>query len=259
MLISARILAVFVVFACSGAVAADKIISTGLCVDQWLLAMTSSGQIAGLSPLAADENVSWQWQKARVIKQIAPDIEAIMAAQPDLVVFDAYGQRQLEEKIKSYGVATYRLHEITDLRQLPALADEIARKTGSKDNAQAQLLQQLADIQPCVECRAAILLWDGNYASGNKGVIGGLLRRAGYAIMEQQDQRMGLEKILLSANSLDAHIIRAENYGGLPSMAEERSAHPVFASLPEKKIDARTIICAGPSTPAALEVLRESN
>lgn len=251
-----RLLAVFMMVG-SSAIAADapqRIVSMSLCADQWLLALAKPEQIAALSPLAADEHISWQWQRAVALNHVAPNAEAIMALKPDLVVFDSSSSAILEQKIKSYGIATYRLPEAKTMADLSTITTDFAAAIGADSSKMEADFSALAEKSECHDCKPAALLWDGNYAGGS-GVIADLFSRAGFRLIGAG--WMDAEKIAYLHKRDGAIIIRADNYGDMPSVAEERGK--LVSNIPTMKIDARKIICSGPSLLSAWSEISEAH
>ena len=75
-----------VVSSAAAAHAPQRVVSFNLCADQLVVALADPQQIAGLSPYAAEPNLSVVAEQARAFRRLDWQAEATIALQPDLVL-----------------------------------------------------------------------------------------------------------------------------------------------------------------------------
>ena len=63
-----------------------RIVSFNICADQLVVALADPGQVAGLSPYAADPTLSAVAEEARAFRRIAWHAESTIPLDPDLVL-----------------------------------------------------------------------------------------------------------------------------------------------------------------------------
>jgi iron complex transport system substrate-binding protein len=84
--------------------APQKIVSLNLCTDQLLMLLADSKQIASLSKIVDDPNVSFLAEKSAEFKKNRGDAEEIFVNNPDLVVAGVYTEKATIQILQSLGV-----------------------------------------------------------------------------------------------------------------------------------------------------------
>ncbi len=84
--------------------APQKIVSLNLCTDQLLMLLADPKQIASLSKIVDDPNVSFLAEKSAEFKKNRGDAEEIFMNSPDLVVAGVYTEKATVQILQSLGV-----------------------------------------------------------------------------------------------------------------------------------------------------------
>ena len=84
--------------------APQKIVSLNLCTDQLLMLLADPDQIASLSKIVDDPNVSFLAEKSAEFKKNRGDAEEIFMNSPDLVVAGVYTEKATVQILQSLGV-----------------------------------------------------------------------------------------------------------------------------------------------------------
>lgn len=89
--------------------AAQRVVSTGVCADQWLLALADPQQIAGVSRMASRSDISAYATEARGHEVHNGSAEQIIRLEPDLVIADAYTRRATIAALERLHIPVLRL------------------------------------------------------------------------------------------------------------------------------------------------------
>ena len=84
--------------------APQKIVSLNLCTDQLLMLLADPDQIASLSKIVDDPNVSFLAEKSAEFKKNRGDAEEIFMNSPDLVVAGVYTEKATVQILQLLGV-----------------------------------------------------------------------------------------------------------------------------------------------------------
>jgi len=163
---------------------AMRAVSTGVCADQWLLALAERDQIAGVSRQAPRSSFSAYAAEAQDIPVHNGSAEEIMALNPDLVLADAFTRRATINTLKRLGLNVVKLPASESLDQWPQMLSDASKALGREEQAallQRQLQHEWKQLQAPtrgVQPLAAIYRPNG-YSSGLKTLPDDTLKRLG--------------------------------------------------------------------------------
>src|SRR3954470_16520954 len=95
--------------------APKRVVSFNQCGDQLVVALADPGQIAGLSPYAADRSLSVVADKARAFPRLEWQAESTIALGPDLVLIGQNDRPMTKHILRAQGLRLYEIALIADL------------------------------------------------------------------------------------------------------------------------------------------------
>ncbi|WP_372841862.1 ABC transporter substrate-binding protein [Phaeovulum sp.] len=228
-----------------------------LCADQLLLLIADPEQIAALSPLATNPEMSALAPLAEGIAQTTGGAEDIVSRRPDLVLADVWSNPGTLAMLERLGLRVEQFSPGVSVQDIRAKITRMGAVLGREARA-AELLAEfdatLAAIEtPAQPPRAAI--WGaGGYGYGAATLEGQILALAGFENIVagpglDWGGKLDLERLLVLAPDL---VI-----AGAPgaSRAEEILAHPALAGFRvERNLHDARWVCAAP---AMLEAVAE--
>jgi iron complex transport system substrate-binding protein len=241
-----------------------RVVSFNQCGDQLVLALADSGQIAGLSPYAADPTLSAVAEKAKAYPRLDWQAESTIALQPDLVLIGQNDRPITKHILRAQGLRLYEIALISDLDAARSQITEVATALGHPDRGE----KLLADLDaararlhaaPKPPFMSALLVNRGGYTAGTHSLAAALLAEAGLKPPPGAPLGYGgylpLEKLLM----LRPDVIVLNN---LPTQSDEGSynlSHPALAALypPQRRIilPPRYTICGGAALVEAFDYL----
>ena len=93
-----------------------RVVSLDMCADQYVLGLAARPQIAALSPRAMAPE-SYFRLRARGIKQVRAEAEAILSLHPDLVIRQWGGDARLLDRLEKNHIATVQLQNLDRIEQ----------------------------------------------------------------------------------------------------------------------------------------------
>ena len=237
----------------------QKIVSLNLCTDQLLMLLADPNQIASLSKIVDDPNVSFLAKKAAEFRKNRGDAEEIFMNSPDLVVAGVYTEKATVQILQSLGVRVeiFPIEQnfddiVENIRKMGLLVGHAdrAKRMINDFNIRLEELRSGTTERP----RAAIYSANG-YTTGTDTMSGQILKTAGFQnITEEVGMSFGgtlpLETLVMLQPDF---VITGKAYPG-HSRSEEILKHP--ALRPFKGItqtDAKWIC----GTPAVLDAVAE--
>ena len=239
--------------------APQKIVSLNLCTDQLLMLLADPNQIASLSKIVDDQNVSFFAEKSVEFRKNRGDAEEIFVDSPDLVVAGVYTEKATVQILQSLGVRVeiFPIEQnfddiIQNIRKMGLLVGHSDRSERMIDDFNVRLAELRSGITE--RPRAAIYSANG-YTTGTDTMSGQILKTAGFQnITEEVGMSFGgtlpLETLVMLQPDF---VITGKAYPG-HSRSEEILKHP--ALRPFKGItqtDAKWIC----GTPAVLDAVAE--
>lgn len=251
--------ALALLLAAPAAAAPQRVVSINLCADQLLVALAEPGQIAALSPLAADPALSAVAGRVGAIPRIRPGAEAVLAQSPDLVLAGAWGGREAELVLRGRGVAVLRLPLAEDFAAIRAQIRQVGAALGQERRATAVLAEidaGLSAIAPHPP-RSALVWQAGGFTPGRGTLADAVLAAAGLqnAAPFAGYGTIRLERLLAAPPTL--LVLPARLQGAGASLSEALLSHPALAAIPVRRIEPAWLACGGPETWRAARALAQ--
>ena len=239
--------------------APQKIVSLNLCTDQLLMLLADPNQIASLSKIVGDPNVSFLSEKSAAFKKNRGDAEEIFINSPDLVVAGVYTEKATVQILQSLGVRVEIFPIEQNFDDIVKNIKKMGLLIGHSDRAKRMIDDfnfRLEELRSGITERPRAAIYSANgYTTGTETLSGQILKTAGFRnITEEVGMSFGgtlpLETLIMLKPDL---VITGKAYPG-HSRSEEILTHPVLR--PFKTItqtDAKWIC----GTPAVLDAVEE--
>jgi iron complex transport system substrate-binding protein len=244
-----------------------RVVSFNLCADQIVVALADPGQIAGLSPYAADPALSVVAEKARAFRRLDWQAEAIIALRPDAVFIGPNDRSVTRRMLAAQGLRVVETGFVTDLDsardQIRRMAEILGhpargeRLVAALDAARARLA-----AAPRLRHATALVIERGGYTQGPSSLAAMLLTEAGLKPPAGAPAGYGgfipLEKLLM----LRPDIVFLKDPPAAPSdQGALYLTHPAIRALypAERRValPTRYTMCGGPALVAAFDYLAE--
>jgi iron complex transport system substrate-binding protein len=241
-----------------------RVVSLNLCADQLLLALADPAQIASVTFLARDPELSFLAAEAASVPFNGGSGEAILLGGADLVLVGAYDGRARRDLLARQGVPTLQLKPWRDLEHGRAQIRAVAARLGHPERGErllAAIDAALAGAKDAASApRTVLVLNRRGWVPGVESVVGDVLRQAGLTLAQE---RLGLAGGGLARLE---HLVSAPpDYAvmGDFDLGDDQGAaflaHPALRSAlpPERRLrlPGRLTLCEGPSTPALIDHL----
>ena len=236
----------------------ERIVSLNLCTDQ-MLVLLAPEKVVGLTPLARDPAISFVAAQAARLPVLRPSAETVLAHAPDLVLAARYGAQTTLALLERSGVRVVRADLPDDFPGIRAETRRLAALLGVSARGEALLAEMDARLaapphrflQDVGVPAPTALIWGARgYASGPGTLGDAVLRAAGYADIGRGG-RLGLEALL--AHRPDLLVV--PDAPRFPSLATDLLDHPATAGIPRRAVPPALLICAGPFTARAVQML----
>ena len=213
-----------------------------ICVqgDQLLVQLVPRERIAAVSALAADPDISPQWEKARGIPVTKGSAEELVKLKPDLVLAGAYTTRVTVAALKQLGVRVLELGVANDFDELRAQIRQVAQSLGEEARGEELVsamdtrLARLSVGRPPISTRpTALFYFQDGFVPGAHTFANAILEAAGFrnlggtfslgvgASASTETVIMARPQYLILARYLEAN----------PTLTQVSQTQPLFAKL----------------------------
>ena len=249
----------------------DRVVSLNLCADQ-LLVLLAPERVAALSTLSRDPALSHVAPRAAALPQVRADAEAVLRLRPGLVLAGRYGAQATVSLLERRGVPVLRLDLPAGFDAIRAQVHEVAAALGVPERGEALVRDMDARLAALPHGRSPpaslaadasavsappaytpprALLWGARGWTSGPGTLGDAVLRAAGFENAGAGGAVGLEALLSRPPDL---LVTAEA-PAFPSLATDLLRHPALAALPRRTVPPALLICAGPFTALAAEML----
>src|SRR3954469_9151303 len=161
-----------------------RVVSFNQCGDQLVLALADPGQIAGLSPYAADPSLSAVAEKAKAFPRLDWQGGSTTPLPPDLVLSGQNDRPVTKHILRGQGLRLYEIALISDLdaarRQITEVAAVLGHpERGEKLLAELDAARTRLHAAPKPAFHTALLVNRGGYTAGEQSLAAALLAEAG--------------------------------------------------------------------------------
>lgn len=243
--------------ACAAPPAFPRVMSIDLCADQLVLALADREQIASVSFLAEDGELSARSDRAAGVPVNRGTLEEILMLRPDILFVGPYWPRDLAATAARHGIRIFRTREAADIDAIKSLWMEGANALGRTARA-ALLLDKMEDElarlprPPAGAPPLAAILQANGYTDGPGSLPDLALRLAGFQNLAARDglganAHLSLERLIMARPDL---LVIASYRLDQPAEAQAALRHPALARafLPGRRIimPVRYWTCPGP-------------
>lgn len=169
--------------AAPAAAASARVVALDSCADQYVIALTPRGRIAGVTSRADDDD-SWMRARAAGLPVRRPTLEAMLATAPDVAVRYWGGDARLIAALERRGVRVVQLNDAVDFDGVRTNVRRVARAVGEPDAGDRLLRRMDADLAAAGGAwrgRSALYVTSGGFTAGRGTLVDAMLRAAGLA------------------------------------------------------------------------------
>ena len=236
-----------------------RIVSLNLCADQFLIALAYPDQIVGLTRLSHMANMSPVAVQAARFRTVGSSAEALLAAEPDLVLTGWPGQADpaLRAGLKARLVVVPPANSYADIIAQVRL---VAAAVGHPERGAALIRRmdaELATIPKTGRGRTAADYQRRGYLSGTGTLMDDMMRRLGLVNLAT---RLGLPP--LANLPLEQFVAHRPDFlitgaGRARDLGSAMLDHPAIADIPRLHLPGSLADCGGPSYPQAIRLLAD--
>ncbi len=236
--------------------AAAKVVSLNLCTDQ-LVVLLAPEQVAALEPLARDPALSFVAAQAAKLPRVPADAEAVLRLHPGLVLAGDYGAQTTIAVLRSRGLRVVQFAEAEDFPAIEREVQQVADLLGVRAKGQAMVADMQARLArlPKPATSATALFWGARGYTDGPGSLGGAVLLAAGLRNAGNGQVVGLETLLTHPPD----ILVTQTAPDYPSLATDLAELPMLHSLRHVRIPPALLICGGPFTVKAAEILADAS
>lgn len=247
----------------------QRIASTNLCTDQYLLLLADRKTIVSVTWLAHSRKSSYYYQRALSIPANHGEAEEIIILRPDLVLAGFYSARSTTALLRQLGIRVEVINHprsITQVRkQLLKIGDLIGHRPRAEKiiRVMDRRLLELTN-EPSADAPTLMQYAPGGFTVGNDSLVGDIIRKAGWRnqAVEAGVAELGVVDletlILIEPLALIDSPLGPDSY----SFAEQMLKHPVLQKTSRPRftvtVDRNLWICGGPMLVEAVKVLRDA-
>ena len=235
-----------------------RIVSLFPCIDAILLRVADPDQIAGLSALSREAEVSSvAGDEARRYPAARDDAEGLLSLKPDLVAVSRYTAPTTLRALRRAGV---RLLIVEPQRSVAESLDQVrrvAQAVGHPERGEslaARIAAALEHARPETPDHrpGALVFQNGGFVAGTGSLIDDMLNRTGFtnraaAYGVKDFGEVSLERIVRDPPQV---LLAAEPKAGAPGFGERVLRHPALLALKDRmRIEAfpqSLLLCGGP-------------
>jgi iron complex transport system substrate-binding protein len=245
-----------------------RIVSFNVCADQLVVALADPGQIAGLSPYAADPSLSAVAEEARAFRRIEWQAESMIPLNPDLVLVGPRDRSVTQRLLLSLGYRVVEIDFVSTIADAREQIRKVAALLGHPERGEA-LLAKLDSARrrlataPRPQGATALLVARSGYTEGPASLTAALIAEAGLRPPAGAPAGIGgfvsLEKLVaMRPDLLVVHgLLEQPNDQGSVYLT-----HPALRTLypPSRRLvlPGRYILCGGPALVAGLDYLADA-
>ena len=253
------LLAVFALALPVGAAPPRHIVSLNLCADQFLIRLADPTQIAGLTRLSHMPNMSPVAVEAARFPTVGSSAEALLAAQPDLVLTGWPGQADaaIRTGLKTRILVVPPANSYADIiGQVRLVADAV----GHPERGEALIRRmdaELAAIPKTGRGRIAADYQRRGYLSGAGTLMDDMMRRVGLRNLATELGLPPLSNLPLEQFVAHRPAFLITGTGKARDLGSAMLDHPAIAGIPRLRLPGYFADCGSPSYPEAIRLLSD--
>jgi iron complex transport system substrate-binding protein len=240
-----------------------RVVSLNLCTDQLLLSLADTDQVAAVTFLATDPDLSAEAERARRTRTIQATAEEVLLLNPDLVLAGLYGTQETVALLHSLGVRVEEFAPAGSFAEIQANILRAGALLGVPERARKVLEEMEAQLRIDVLARplSALAFGPGGLVFGKGTLDDEILVRAGLVNLAgvMGIQSFGfpdLEQLVVG----DPDLLIVPGYRtGAPTLAELRMSHPALQGRARSvSVPYAWLACGSASTALAVRLVAEA-
>ncbi|MGF1455981.1 MAG: ABC transporter substrate-binding protein [Alphaproteobacteria bacterium] len=245
-----------------------RVVSLDYCADQYVMALVGRDRIAGVSPAAGSE-YSYLAAQADGLPRVRPNSEAILLAEPDLVVRQYGGGSNAGAHLNRLGIPVAQIAFGTSLTVAADNLRRMGTALGAEGRATALLTQMDVRLERVRQTIAgwtdrprALYLTPGGFTSGGGTFVDDILTRAGVRNMVAEQGRDGwlavdLEQMVLEPPDMivGAFFDLSSNHVTFWSLERHAFFRRILEETPTVLIPGRQVACSAWFATDAIETI----
>lgn len=238
-----------------------RIVSMNLCADQYLLALADRDQIAALTRLARDPEMSQMAAKAKGMPYTRGSAEEVLALNPDLIIGAPSLKRGGLQIPRKRNIATLALPPADSYAEIVEQVRTVATAVGHPERGAALIADMdraLAGI-PATAGHGAVAAYyqRRGYLTGTGTLIDDLMRRVGLTNLAARLHKpiiatIGLEEMAVAHPD---YLILESATGRVTDQGTEMLHHPILSAIPRLYLPQAWTVCGGPAYARAAQSL----
>ena len=245
--------------------APKRVVSLNLCTDQLALLVAEPGQLAAVSPLAANPRSSAMAEKAIGVPATRARAEDVYLLSPDLVLVGSFTDRATVDMLRRLGMRVEEFAPVTALSDIPERLARMGSLLGQETRAQTLIDAFSADLDALRHDGVGptvALYYANGYTSGDASLAGQILAAAGFRNIatDMGYGAIGAMPLELLAMAAPDVVVTGRPYPGA-SRAEAVMAHPVVQALKHDRVTGtvtdRDWVCGTPHVLRAVSAMAD--
>ncbi len=238
------------------------VVSTNLCPDELLIEVARPDQIASVSFLARDSELSFVADRAARFPVHHGQAELILEQHPDLVLAGSYGAQAAVRLVRSRNIPVVHFGMASTFPEIRAQILKMGRLLHRPQRANALVAEMESRLRAAAPKSGAprplaLLLEANGFTAGSGTLTDSVLKAAGFRNLAAEAGLKGygylpLERIVAAQPDL---LIVQSYRAGDPTLAQQMLSHPALSGLRRMKVDGRLWACGGPYTARAVTEL----
>ncbi len=241
--------------------------SLSLCADVYLMGFADRRQVLALTPQSRDAGLSARAETAQSFPISDGQIESIAALAPDLVIVSSYSDPMRNRLIEKLGIPLLVQNAANGFGDARTEILALGNAIGRQDEAAAYLKEldtRMAALKPVSHRPRILPLQRRNLTVGDGHILDEIIALAGGVNLGRQISSQSMGRISLETTlAIKADYIlaneRADKLRGPDSRGMEFLTHPAierqYSAKQRLLIDNNLLVCAGATTPLAVEAL----
>jgi len=239
----------------------QRIVSLNLCADQYLLALADRNQIAGLTRLARDREMSAGAAAAARLPLTGGSAEEVLALRPDLLVAGPQRLRSVIARLGGRRIAAIEVPPANSYAAIVAQVRSVALAVGRPERGEALIARmdaRLARLPRTVgRGRVAAYYQRRGFLTGTGTLVDELMRRVGLVNLAARRGEPGLARVTLEQMALARpdFLVVETGSDAVVDQGTEMLHHPVLGRIPRLRLPQAWTVCGGPAYVLAAESL----
>lgn len=236
--------------------AGPRAASATVCGDQYLLALADPGQIAALSPQAADPWLSLLAGEAAHHRQVRPSAEAYLSLGVEVVLANAWSDHKTVELLERFGVRVVRIPLAERFEDIETVTATVAEALGHPErgavlNEEVRRRMDAVRVEHAGAGRPALYLRPGGGSAAAGTFVDEVMTVAGLTNQATADGRSGWTGYDLERFVLNPPEMLVTSFFESPDRSVRRAfgEHPAFvrraAITPTVAVPGKTWVCSG--------------